>query len=100
MTMKLKPQSSTRTGVKTSTPSSLGRSSWITADSKVAGLLLGDSATMLKQLPDETFNVAVTSPPYFWVRDYGYDGQVGHEASVDAYRTRRRAVASVLGLRA
>lgn len=51
----------------------------------VAGLLHGDSASMLKTLPSDLFNVAVTSPPYFWVRDYGYDGQLGHEASVDAY---------------
>lgn len=63
----------------------LSRSSWVTADSKFAGVIQGDSATMLKQLPDEVFNVSVTSPPYYWVRDYGYDGQVGHEESVDAY---------------
>lgn len=50
-----------------------------------AGLLHGDSATMLKSLPSNVFNLAVTSPPYFWVRDYGYDGQLGHEGSVDAY---------------
>ena len=36
-------------------------------------------------LPDETFNMAVTSPPYYWIRDYGYDGQLGHEKTVDAY---------------
>lgn len=50
-----------------------------------AGMLFGDSATMLKRLPDDVFNVAVTSPPYFWQRDYGYDGQLGHEESVEAY---------------
>lgn len=50
-----------------------------------AALMHGNSAKMLKSLPDEVFNVAVTSPPYFWVRDYGYDGQLGHEASVEAY---------------
>ena len=50
-----------------------------------AGLMHGDSAAMLKSLPDEVFNVAVTSPPYFWVRDYGFEGQLGHEASVEAY---------------
>jgi site-specific DNA-methyltransferase (adenine-specific) len=77
-------QSDTKTEVSASTEP-LGRSSWITADSKIAGVMQGDSAAMLKQLPDEIFNVAVTSPPYYWVRDYGYDGQVGHEASVDAY---------------
>jgi site-specific DNA-methyltransferase (adenine-specific) len=50
-----------------------------------AGILKGDSATALKSLPSESFNVAVTSPPYFWVRDYGYDGQLGHEDSVETY---------------
>ncbi|MBU2961982.1 site-specific DNA-methyltransferase [Citreicella sp. C3M06] len=50
-----------------------------------AGLMHGDSASMLKKLPSDVFNVAVTSPPYFWVRDYGYDGQLGHEDSVDTY---------------
>ena len=50
-----------------------------------AGLMHGDSAAMLKKLPDDVFNVAVTSPPYFWIRDYGYDEQLGHEESVDAY---------------
>lgn len=85
MTTQSKSRAKTRSGVKSGDPHSAGRSSWITADSKIAGVMLGDSATMLRQLPDETFNVAVTSPPYFWVRDYGYDGQVGHEESVDAY---------------
>ena len=50
-----------------------------------AGLMHGDSATMLKSLPSDVFNVAITSPPYFWVRDYGYDDQLGHEDSVEAY---------------
>ncbi len=45
----------------------------------------GNSAELLRSLPDNVFNVAVTSPPYFWVRDYGYEGQLGHEKSVDAY---------------
>ncbi|KAB2715337.1 DNA-methyltransferase [Brucella intermedia] len=89
MTTKPVAQAKKRTDAKAEEPASstsqLGRSSWITADSKIAGVMQGDAATMLKQLPDEIFNVAVTSPPYFWVRDYGYDGQVGHEESVDAY---------------
>jgi DNA modification methylase len=50
-----------------------------------AGLMRGDSATMLRSLPSDVFNVAVTSPPYFWVRDYGFDGQLGHEGSVETY---------------
>lgn len=50
-----------------------------------AGLMHGNSASMLRKLPDDVFNVAITSPPYYWVRDYGFDGQLGHEESVDGY---------------
>jgi len=50
-----------------------------------AAIMRGDSATLLKSLPNDVFNVAVTSPPYYWVRDYGYNGQLGHEESVDGY---------------
>jgi site-specific DNA-methyltransferase (adenine-specific) len=47
--------------------------------------LHGDAKERLAKLPDNTFNVAVTSPPYFWARDYGYDGQIGHEDAVEDY---------------
>jgi DNA modification methylase len=50
-----------------------------------AALMHGNSAEKLASLPNDMFNVTVTSPPYFWVRDYGYEGQLGHEESVDAY---------------
>tara|TARA_R110001599_G_C12257672_1_gene660187 strand:- start:140 stop:1120 length:981 start_codon:yes stop_codon:yes gene_type:complete len=53
--------------------------------SSLAALLHGDSVARLKRLPANSFNVAVTSPPYFWVRDYGFDDQIGHEESVDEY---------------
>lgn len=65
--------------------SSFDRSSFITGDQHIAGLIHGDSAASLRLLPSNTFNVAITSPPYYWVRDYGYDGQLGHEESVDIY---------------
>ena len=45
----------------------------------------GDSARMMRMLPSDVFNVAVSSPPYFWVRYYGFDGQLGHEDSVEDY---------------
>jgi len=65
--------------------SSTDRSIFLTNTQHVAGVMQGDSAASLRKLPSNTFNVAVTSPPYYWVRDYGYDGQLGHEESVDAY---------------
>lgn len=62
-----------------------GRSSFVTSGRNVAGLIRGDAASALRQLPPDRFNVAVTSPPYYWVRDYGYEGQIGHEATVAGY---------------
>lgn len=50
-----------------------------------AGIYHGNSLEMLKLLPADCFNVAVTSPPYFWARDYGYDGQIGHEDELEQY---------------
>jgi site-specific DNA-methyltransferase (adenine-specific) len=62
-----------------------GRDSFMTSAHRVAGIIMGDAAESMRQLPSDTFNVAITSPPYYWVRDYGYDGQLGHEESVEAY---------------
>jgi site-specific DNA-methyltransferase (adenine-specific) len=44
-----------------------------------------DVVVGLRTLEAKTVNCAVTSPPYFWQRDYGIDGQIGHEASIAAY---------------
>ena len=48
-------------------------------------LIRGHSAEILRQLPSECFNVAITSPPYYWARDYGYEDQIGHEDTADEY---------------
>jgi len=45
----------------------------------------GDSHSILQQLPDESFNCCVTSPPYYWLRNYGVDGQIGQEETVTKY---------------
>lgn len=39
----------------------------------------------LRSLPDASVDCAVTSPAYFWQRDYGYEGQLGHEQTIEAY---------------
>jgi len=46
---------------------------------------MGDCREVLKTLPDQSVNCCVTSPPYFGLRDYGHDGQVGLEETPDAY---------------
>jgi DNA modification methylase len=45
----------------------------------------GDSREVLATLPSESVQCCVTSPPYFGLRDYGNDGQIGLEATPDAY---------------
>jgi len=42
----------------------------------------------LRGLPDESVHCAVTSPPYWGLRDYGVDGQVGLEKTPEEYVAR------------
>ena len=39
----------------------------------------------LKTLPDNCIDCCVTSPPYYALRDYGVDGQIGLEVSPEEY---------------
>lgn len=48
-------------------------------------LHLGSALDVLKTLPDESVHCIVTSPPYFGLRDYGVDGQIGLEPTPDEY---------------
>lgn len=45
----------------------------------------GDALSILKTLPSESVNVCVTSPPYYNLRDYGTDGQIGREKTPEEY---------------
>ncbi len=45
----------------------------------------GDSRSAILQFPDNTFDCVVTSPPYFWLRHYGVDNQIGLEETVNEY---------------
>ena len=42
-------------------------------------VIQGDARDVLRRMPDEKFQMAITSPPYWGVRDYGYAGQIGAE---------------------
>src|SRR3990167_10362269 len=42
-------------------------------------IYLGDALTVLKTFPDESINCVVTSPPYWQLRDYNVEGQLGLE---------------------
>lgn len=55
-------------------------------------IIIGDAQTELTHLPSESINCCITSPPYFGLRDYGVDGQIGLEQNVDEYINKLRNV--------
>lgn len=57
-------------------------------------VIVGDALAQLRTLPDESVDCVVTSPPYFGLRDYGVDGQVGLEPSVEQWVRRLVLVAT------
>ena len=46
---------------------------------------VGDNRTVLPTLPAGSVQTCVTSPPYYNLRDYQADGQIGLEQTPDAY---------------
>lgn len=64
-------------------------------------ILLGDCREQMRSLADGSVQTCVTSPPYFGLRDYGMDGQLGLEPSpsdfvaamVEVFREVRRVLA-------
>ena len=63
-------------------------------------IIIGDCLDSLAELPADTFQTCITSPPYYQLRDYGVDGQIGLEDSleehigalVDVFRAVRRVL--------
>ncbi len=51
-----------------------------------------DCLVGLKELPDCSVNCCVTSPPYYGLRDYGVDGQIGLEETPEQYVEKMVAV--------
>lgn len=63
-------------------------------------ILVGDCRESLRSLSEKSVHCCVTSPPYFGLRDYGVDGQIGLEPTpeqfvselVDVFREVRRVL--------
>jgi DNA modification methylase len=51
----------------------------------IARILVGDALERLQGVPDGSVQTCVTSPPYWGLRDYGNDGQLGLEPTPDEY---------------
>jgi len=45
----------------------------------------GDCRLMLRHLPEQSVHCCVTSPPYWGLRDYGHEDQIGLERTPDDY---------------
>lgn len=56
-------------------------------DVSIEGSLIieGDSLYVLRQLPSNSVRCVMTSPPYWGLRDYGINGQIGLETTLQQY---------------
>ena len=52
---------------------------------RVNEIIQGDCLAVLKEIPDNSVDCCITSPPYFGLRDYGVKGQIGHENTPEKY---------------
>jgi site-specific DNA-methyltransferase (adenine-specific) len=48
-------------------------------------IYIGDAETILKKIQDNFFQLMVTSPPYWNVRDYEHKGQIGRNDTLEQY---------------
>lgn len=55
------------------------------SDGKPIEIINGDSLEVIKTLPDNAVNCCVTSPPYWGLRNYGVEGQLGLEKTPEEY---------------
>lgn len=51
-------------------------------------IICGEALSTLKTLPEEIVDCIVTSPPYWALRDYGVEGQLGLELTFQEYITK------------
>ena len=63
---------------------------------KMHSVLHGDVWAGLTYLVDQTIDCAVTSPPYFSQRDYGFPGQIGKEDKFEEYLAKLVGIFSLL----
>ena len=57
----------------------------ITKNEQICRVLVGDCIESMRLMADQSVNCCVTSPPYFGLRDYGVQGQIGLEQRAPHY---------------
>src|SRR5437870_355296 len=59
-------------------------------------LLQGDTFEVLKTFPNDCIDCIITSPPYWGLRDYGVEGQIGLEPTLQEFLDRIIAITAEL----
>ena len=55
------------------------------SDAHPVSVIVGDTREVVRSVPSENFQMVMTSPPYWGVRDYGFAGQIGAEEQLEDY---------------
>lgn len=71
----------------------LDKWSGTTQNGNLWSVFQGNAHSVLSDLTENQFDCVITSPPYYWLRDYGVGEQIGQEATVEGYV---HAIASVM----
>lgn len=74
-----------RNGTNGHDPVLAGQPLPFTFENQGSGIVVGDARELLKQIPGDSFRCCITSPPYWGLRDYGVEDQIGAEAELDRY---------------
>lgn len=69
-------------------PSPVAETAGKTANGLPWRVLNADAAAGFDAIESGSVNCIVTSPPYYWQRDYEVAGQIGHESSINGYVSR------------
>jgi len=48
-------------------------------------ILVGDCLDKISEIESNSINCCITSPPYYGLRDYGHEGQIGQESTPDEF---------------
>jgi DNA modification methylase len=63
----------------------LGQWGGVSKDGVLWSVFQGNAYSVLLDWPSSHFNCVITSPPYYWLRDYGVEEQIGQETTVEGY---------------
>ena len=55
-------------------------------------ILQGDTLEILKNIPSNSIDMCITSPPYYNLRDYEIDGQIGMEENYEDYLNKLKLI--------